>query len=368
MYPKRHFKNLDGSRFFAFLLVFLAHCFTTSNAALRESAFFQGIYTWGKIGVLGLEYFFVLSSFLITWIIFEEKKFTADLSIGKFLIRRILRVWPLYFTIVLLGYGGYFLLTNVGITLSELPPLSYFVLFIVNFYVIYNGQEFLFFLVFLWSISIEEQFYLVWPVLLKYVKSSFPLICMLMVVISVAFRFYAIDNDRQLLFNTISTLGNFGIGGILAYAAFFNKKIILPVLNLSKTVRILIYLLLLVSILFYHQLIENTVIYALSRLYFSLLYVFVIVDQAFHESPVFHMGKNKWLDYFGKISYGLYCYHGVIITALILIQRHTSYPQTGLIVFLWQPVIIFIFTLLLSSISYRFVESRFLRLKKKFYA
>ncbi len=368
LHQKRHFKNLNGSRFFAFILVFLAHCFVTDDVSIKSSEVFQRVYTWGKVGVLGLEYFFVLSSFLITWIIFEEKKFTQHLNIRNFLIRRVLRVWPLYFLIVFIGYFGHFVLGNVGITSSELPSISNFLLFIVNFYVIYHGQEFLFFLVFLWSISIEEQFYLVWPFLLKRIQSAFPWVCLAMILISLGFRFYYVENDRQLLFNTISTFGNFGLGGILAYIAFYEKKLFHWLLQIDKKVRLALYVLLIFSIAFYHQIITFEFMYVFSRIYFSLLFAFVILDQAFYETPVVALGKNKWLDYFGKISYGLYCYHGVVITAFIILQRQTDFLQTEQVVFLWQPVIIFIFTLLLSSFSYRYIESRFLWLKQKFYA
>ena len=69
---KTYFPNLDATRFFAFLPVFFTHVFFTNNPEIRDTAAYHFIENHMKVGILGLDYFFVLSSFLITWIILEE--------------------------------------------------------------------------------------------------------------------------------------------------------------------------------------------------------------------------------------------------------------------------------------------------------
>ena len=364
---KKYFENLDASRFFAFIIVFLAHTFITSSPEIKSSNIFQFVYGWGKIGMLGLEYFFVLSSFLISWIILEEKEKTNSFNIKNFLIRRTLRVWPLYFLIVLIGVLLSYIAKANNVELSPIPPFEYFGLFIINFYIIENGTNFLFFLAFLWSISIEEQFYLFWSFVMKFLKISLLWLSILLIIISIVFRAIYIDESLQLYFNTISALGNFGIGGITAYLAFYNKSLFRKIINLKKIHNIIIYTVLVLSIVFFHQLNEIKIFTIFSRLYFSILFALYIIEQSYGQHRVFQPGKSVVLNYLGKISYGLYCFHGVVITILIKLLEQLHFTETYWHVFLLYPLIILVFSILFAHLSFRYFENYFLKLKAKFY-
>ena len=364
---KKYFENLDASRFFAFIIVFLAHTFITSSPEIKSSNIFQFVYGWGKIGMLGLEYFFVLSSFLISWIILEEKEKTNSFNIKNFLIRRTLRVWPLYFLIVLIGVLLSYIAKANNVELSPIPPFEYFGLFIINFYIIEHGTNFLFFLAFLWSISIEEQFYLFWSFVMKFLKISLLWLSILLIIISIVFRAIYIDESLQLYFNTISALGNFGIGGITAYLAFYNKSLFRKIINLKKIHNIIIYTVLVLSIVFFHQLNEIKIFTIFSRLYFSILFALYIIEQSYGQHRVFEPGKSIILNYLGKISYGLYCFHGVVITILIKLLEQLHFTETYWHVFLLYPLIILVFSILFAHLSFRYFENYFLKLKAKFY-
>jgi peptidoglycan/LPS O-acetylase OafA/YrhL len=358
---------LDASRFFAFVLVFLGHCFVSTSPAIRSSGLFQSVYDWGKVGVLGLEYFFVLSSFLISIIILEEKDQTATFNISNFLIRRSLRVWPLYFLILLIGFSVITAAQYVNLDVNPLPPWPYLFFFLVNYYIISHGTEFLFFIAFLWSISVEEQFYLIWSVFMKFIHRYFALFCITLILISLIFRFYYATDDANLYFNTISALGNFGIGGLLALAVFKKHRIIESIISWKKPYVISIYLLILLSVAFYHQLMALDNFRIAGRLIYSLLFAYLILEQSMGKHHWFNFGRISLFNYLGKISYGLYCFHGVIITLFLQIIRKTSPEQSYLDVFLLFPLIIFILTMLLSHLSYRYFELYFLNLKQKFY-
>lgn len=364
---KKYFENLDASRFFAFIIVFLAHTFITSSPEIKSSTFFQFVYDWGKIGMLGLEYFFVLSSFLISWIILEEKEKTNSFNIKNFLIRRTLRVWPLYFLIVFIGGLLYYIAQVNNVVLSPIPPFEYFGLFIINFYIIEHGTNFLFFLAFLWSISIEEQFYLFWSFVMKFIKISLLWLSILLITISLVFRAIYIDESLQLYFNTISALGNFGVGGITAYIAFYNKSLFQKIINLKRTHNILIYAILVLSIVFFQQLNEIKIFTIFSRLYFSILFALYIIEQSYGQHRVFEPGKSVVLNYLGKISYGLYCFHGVVITILIKFLEQLNFTETYWHVFLLYPLIILAFSILFAHLSFKYFENYFLKLKAKFY-
>ncbi len=100
------FPNLDGLRFFCFLSVFFFHAFGSTKYAdvsqtelywLLKKLLFEN-------GVLGVNFFYVLSGFLITYLLIVEKEQFLKIKIGNFYIRRALRIWPLYFFCVLFGF------------------------------------------------------------------------------------------------------------------------------------------------------------------------------------------------------------------------------------------------------------------------
>ena len=96
---KKHFENLDGLRFLAAISVIFAHCtvFIPFSANNPVSTVLSKMFLYN--GDLGVNFFFVLSGFLITYIILEEKQ-TGNFSIKSFYIRRVLRIWAVYFIVV----------------------------------------------------------------------------------------------------------------------------------------------------------------------------------------------------------------------------------------------------------------------------
>lgn len=366
---KPYFPNLDASRFFAFMLVFSAHAFIGLEN-LADSPIKTILTRISKTGFLGLEYFFVLSSFLISWLILNERKNTGEFKALSFMMRRILRVWPLYFLIIFIGYVVVPNLTPIitGSTVSELPNIWYHLTFLVNFYIIENDNHYLLFLTFLWSISIEEQFYLVWAGLMKWLRKGFVSICTLLIIVSMVFRYMFIAEPDVLYYHTISTLGNFGTGGLLAWLVF-NKNNVLQFIHHScpRWIATVPYLLFGLSYVFYFEVFCYPSTIVVERFWFSILFAAIIADQAFNENRIIALGSNKLLDYLGKISYGLYCFHGVVISVLIVVIRHYDFIPDGWLKTSISPIVILLCTILVAHVSFRYFESYFLRLKSHFY-
>ena len=104
MKKKIYFENLDGLRFFCFFSVFLYHSFHTENEIIKSSPIYKFVTEEiFKNGNLGVNFFFVLSGFLITYLLIAEKKLNGQIDLKKFWIRRILRIWPLFYFCV--GFG-----------------------------------------------------------------------------------------------------------------------------------------------------------------------------------------------------------------------------------------------------------------------
>ena len=364
-YKVKYFKELNSLRFLGFLGIFFGHVFFSENSEIINHNLYSLALSYGKIlGFISLDSFFVLSSFLITWKALEEFHISGKFKLKHFLIRRTLRIWPLYFLIVFLGFFIEYMGAFYNQEITTLPSFWSFFLFILNYDMIINGYEFLFFMVFLWSISVEEQFYIFWSIVLKWFQKYLLMISILLVIVSLVFRYYFLNDSLNLNFNTISTLGNFGIGAIIAIAAFKKNKLFKSVKNLSKTKIISIYLFMILVYLIMPHLMEYDFFIIIQRLLFSIFFSFIILEQSYCNHSLFKLSIIKSFNFFGKISFGLYCYHGIVIT--IILNLRSSFNDSLFNSLLLFPILIFVLTLSVSYLSFQYYELKFLKLKSKF--
>jgi len=157
--------ELDILRFFAFLGVYLSHSLRHDPAQLMKSHITEKaallLAAIASSGRFGVQLFFLLSGYLITSLLLREKEVTGHINVRAFYVRRILRIWPLYF----------FVLTLAALwPWSGRLPLSYFAGFLLlagNWIVVLFGVADSWAII-LWSVSIEEQFYLLWPLGMKF--------------------------------------------------------------------------------------------------------------------------------------------------------------------------------------------------------
>ena len=361
----KYFKELNALRFIGFVGIFFGHVFFSNDIEIVNSKIYSSLYSYGKIlGFISIDSFFVLSSFLITWKGLEELKVTKKFQFKNFLSRRSLRIWPLYFLVILLGFLIEFMKSYYTQDISSLPSFWSFILFILNFDIIKNGYEFLFFMVFMWSISVEEQFYIFWALVLKWFQNHLLKVSLLIILISIIFRIYFIDDSLNLNFHTVSALGNFGVGALAAIAAFNNSILITKIRDFSKTQIVIIYLISLLIFIAIPSLQNHDLFIVIQRVLFSFVFAFIILEQTYCQQSIFKLSRIKYFNFFGKISYGLYCYHGIMITIVLKFSDYFSESLfTSIFIF---PTLIFCGTLLFSHLSYKFFESKILKLKTKY--
>lgn len=361
----KYFEELNSLRFIGFIGIFFGHVFFSQDPEIISSKIYSLFYDYGKLtGFISLDSFFVLSSFLITWKALEEVNNSGNFRLRNFLIRRTLRIWPLYFLVVLLGFSIQYVNTYMQNDIGNLPSFWSFFFFILNYDIIINGYDFLFFMVFMWSISVEEQFYVFWAIILKFFKKHLFLISILLIVVSLVFRVYFLNETLRLNFSTISTLGNFGIGAIAAIISFKKTYLFKLIRSLSKIKILTIYLIMITVFILMPYLNKYEIFIIFQRLLFSIFYAFIILEQSHCESSIIKVSKFKTFNFFGKISYGLYCYHGIIITFIMSLSVYFSISIFNSLIL--YPFLIFILTILVSYFSFRYYESKFLDLKKKF--
>ncbi len=353
-----YFKNLDGLRFLAAAVVIIHHLELYKGVFKLENFYDDGGFVL-VVGKLGVVLFFALSGFLIFSILLKEKEKTGNSQVKLFYFRRILRIWPLYFFILILG------LTVFQLSFFEFPrhyaesrflgPILYsFMLpnLAACFYILipFVGQ--------VWSLGVEEQLYFIAPLLVKYSKRVlyFLAAIILVTVLLKAFFYLGRDSDEQWkrylhYFNNFS-YSCIAFGAFFAYL-FFERKSRLFKILFHPVAQILIWGFTVISIgmgMFFS--VYQFEIYA-------LLFSMLIVNLACNEKNIVSL-QNPVLIYLGKISYGLYMYHPIVIFLVLkLMLRYNCFSSP------LYYILSFGLTILAAGISYRYLENPFLKIRNR---
>ena len=164
--------------------------------------------------------------------------------------------------------------------------------------------------------SIEEQFYMAWVVLLLIIPGFrkgklFLFYFTALIITSLVFRFYNLDNERVIYFDTLSVVSDLALGGYLSYMCFkFNIQ--KRFAEIPKVLNVLIYVLG-IGILLGDTAIFTGNLVIFERVCIGLFFAFVIFDQAYGKHSFFKADKVPGFFKLGEISYGLYMYHCIVI-------------------------------------------------------
>ncbi len=349
-----YFPELDGLRFFAFFLVFLHHSKFNTDIEL-----FNVLKNYGWIGV---DLFFSLSAFLITSILHREFVITGKINIKKFYLRRIYRIWPIYF-ITAIGSVLFFYFQNANFENLTWFRLFGIVTFTDNIFCLFFGYNHFPGISHLWTISYEEQFYLIVPLFLiaafqfhrnKLIRFIFILFLTLLTlrvfIVGLSFNHPSIWVIPLTHFD--STFFGLLIGLFGVKSSFIEK------FNIFKQLVILMLCIMLLFILpstdAMSQLVNIT--YFLVGVICSLILILSLRSGWFNLL----LKKNIFV-YLGRRSYGMYLFHLFCIDfSYDLFQNTTMKLNMDLICF----IISLLITILLSVLSYSLIEKPFLLLKK----
>ena|GEM_PF-53193 len=356
---KIFFPNLDGLRFISFLLVFLQHGFADVIKNIQGGF----VFTTLKIGVfqsaqLGVSFFFVLSGFLITYLLLVEKKQCGRIDVKAFYIRRTLRIWPLYFGLLVIIF---FIIPFFHTT--RLPnPLLYF-LFLSNFDVIATGGG-IHITDVTWSIAIEEQFYLVWPLLFLLIGSRFYVFIFLTIIAaSAVFRFKHNGNSLIMFFHTFSVMSELAIGGLTAYSVAKYPRFVNFFRDLPRVALFAAYFLTLPLLIFSRFFyIYGTI----GKIILGFIIAFIITEQNYSENSLVKMGRFKTISEWGKYTYGLYLLHPLVIYFVLLFAQKYGLNSAAILQGGLIGAACFVISLFVCYLSYNYFEKPFLDLKRRF--
>lgn len=375
---KVFFPNLEGLRFFAFFVVFVNHATSSLGYYNNSSSYAFSIVHFLQNGPLGVSFFFVLSGFLITYLLLKEKELSGKINIRNFYLRRVLRIWPLYFLVVAMCLFVFPMLENrlpqwftLDVSIDEINKWLYLT-FTGNFDYIYNGINNVLIGI-LWSISVEEQFYLVWPLIIAFIPTKYLLKTFIVIILgSIAFRFfYAQGNAMLIKYHSLSSVSDLATGAVIAYLSC-KQSVINWMEKIPKYSIVIVYLLLFILIPFrtYTWKFGHYYNHASSLLpvIFSVLFAFIIMEQNYAKHSFYKIKNWKLISSFGKYTYGMYCYHMIVFFSVLFLFHFMGININGMskYTFILIVFISFFSTILVSELSYHYYESIFLRWKNRF--
>jgi len=350
----RHFyrPELDALRFFAFLGVFCYHA-PIGNHHFRSLA---------GTGAFGMCLFFVLSAYLLVTILLLERKASGTIDLKAFAARRILRIWPPYFLVLFCTYVAGRIWPSVYVPGHALLAFS---LLVGNIYFLKHGWVLPTIMV-LWSISVEEQFYVAVPVLTKFASRRL-LYCISIATIALAYATliwlgkYGTTTEAGVWANSFVQFQFFASGALIALILERRE------LAASRGLRAVLWMLgpicWFASIRLVHLFAPSptparlVIGYLLALLgtvsvFFSVMYVNVHVPAA--------------VVYLGKISYGLYLFHQIWISLFYdsfgpwyRINYFQQHKTQGSLLALCG-------TIVTAALSYHFFERKILRYRERF--
>lgn len=342
-----HLPGLNGLRAIAALSVLWGHTF--------QSEFGD----WGVEGCIlpvvadGVTLFFVISGFLITFLLLNEQAQSRAISIPKFYMRRVLRIWPIYYLYM-------FVALLVSSTWHD-SNIWFYGFFMANIpFILYQG---IILIVHYWSIGVEEQFYLFWPWLVKFTRGNNRRLSVVAVVVCVcwlackwgiylgcgantAYRFFAVTRFDCMMLGAIGAVLYFEQNGV--FLRMFQNRF----LGLAC------FLLMLVS-----QTWARFVPAPIRPQVIAVLALVCILSQ--FNRPIINL-ENKYCDFIGKISYGIYVIHPVLIFIFSALYRKANLQMPRGVNIILIYCLITTVTIVVAWLSYRFFESPFLKLKNKF--
>lgn len=360
--PGEHLPGLDALRGLAAIGVMCHH--------LEQSRLFYKLPTYwnniaiGRLGGLCVSFFFVLSGFLITYLLMAENEKWGRINLKQFYMRRVLRIWPLYFVITILGF---FIIPHI--TILEIPGQHSQIADFwekLGFYVTMSAHLATTFLnppvpysAVLWSVGVEEWFYAFWPLIFLLPGKWLVRVLLTLIPVFAFFRWHFRGGAPFYFFSQVR-FDCMAIGGLTAVifrADRFRQISQFLDLGCRKDVWTAVLAVLAGSIAF-------GVSYGIAdELAYGVLFSLVMVGAARAKRGGILL-NNSILRFAGRVSYGTYCYNWItLVIALLIINQFGwgSHPLGHVLHY----ILGFGITFGVAALSFRWIEQPFLRLKDR---
>lgn len=351
---KQHFDTFDALRFISFLIVFLSHI------PIPSTSLFNFVSHSGNIGVT---FFFVLSGFLITYILLHEKVNTNTINLKSFLFRRILRIWPLFYLMILFAFATPIILDHLHLPSSNQgydPNWIVSCLFLENYVMMFtnsfpNASP----LRVMWSLCVEEHFYIIWGLFIYLLPlKRIPILIIGSILLANITRIIYYNFDIT-CYDIFSNIDYFAFGAIPAFIIIIKPEFFSKINNLPREILILILSVTLILVLFAPHL-DNVYLGLALKPIFGLLFMLSIVSTLLGANKI-HINDSNLMSKLGKYTYGSYLYHTIFINLCLQLNNKLSLNLNWIAIGLVSLVL----TIAMSIISFHYFEKYFLKFKDR---
>lgn len=321
--------HIDILRAIAVLLVIFNHL---------EFSYFSG-------GFIGVDIFFVISGYLITQNLLKEKITTGQFSYNNFYVKRTIRLAPAFFTVTIVSSGFFLIILTPEEVINYLKTIIasltltsnvYYTSLLNNYFSISSKSTPL---LHFWSLSLEEQFYLFWPIFFIFIlrfSLKTRLLSIITLIVSSLFFSHVIvqENPTAAYYLLPSRVFEFGIGALIIF---------FPKIKIQRNISIFIGILAFFSLIFISNWINPKTLFPSYTALMPCLITAVFIYTS-HSLDCKYLNSVKYL---GKISYPMYLWHWPIIVYLSLLSVNLSFPIK---------ILVLISTIFLATLTYEFIE------------
>lgn len=356
-----YFKGLNSLRFYAAFFVVIMHIQSNMDRVGLPSLPELPILLKGFSAVA---FFFTLSGFLISYLLLQEKTNTNHIDVPHFYMRRVYRIWPLYFIIIIFGLIFYkFIVPAMGMNFPHHYKWStagflytFFLANLMNSLYHVGGI-----LHITWSIAVEEQFYLFWAPLVKKYLNYLPQILITIILLSTsvnilnAYNAFDLHEGMQQFIHTLQ-FHYMAVGALFAWGLYHHKtKMLNTIFFKNKVVQWISFGMILAYYFLYQKnpLAENLLILPMAALYGWLI---ICVSANPKNSIHIYPKVTEWL---GNISYGIYMYHMIFVYAASYIFLKLQIHEWNLFAY-FTSYFLFVITatILCSKLSFILLEKQ----------
>ena len=386
--------ELDGLRAIAAFAVMVSH-FRPPSFLSYDSSIYSPLHWLNTLSIpnLSVVFFFTLSSFLLTYLGVNEFNENGFINLKRFYLRRIFRIWPLYYSILFIGLGFTYFEKQAGLQYSSantdlpwvLDHLWMFTFYVSNWSIALNGMWGFIdhsnpMLGILWSIAVEEQFYIIFPILLSFLlkqKRGFQIrfLCLIFfasiflrsVFIIVPAQVTGPKESMGMYYATTTYINIFMAGGIAGYLVAsrnirsdFIKKRLAGILIIILLISLSF---LWIGNIWYPYTIISLVIYEISGVILASVIIWVVSNK---QSKFAIILRSKSMRVLGLLTYGIYMWHPIIQRVIYYnFEKFTISSKNEAFVSIAIFLIYLIATISSATITYALIEHTFLSLKSK---
>ena len=355
---QRHFESFDAVRFFACLKVFLLHI----------PVFVFPVFSYLKQdGGVGVEMFFVLSGFLISYAIFTEKDNAGAINLKNFYFRRMLRIVPLYYLMIMFAFCTPYVLKLLHLHSSKAgyePNWLISFLFLENYKIIFEHCEpNVAPLNLMWSLCVEMHFYLIWGLIVYLVRmKKLPIVFIIIIILSNISRYIFYINNL-ITSDILTNFDSFIFGAIPAYCLVKYKDKMdkwindIPLwIKYASLIVVIVLLCLLPLVPVRINILIMPTVWGI-----SFAWILTILSPC---GSNFGISDRSVFSKLGKYTYGFYLFQSIWMIFLLKIFENLNLTLNNPWLAFLYIILSFFCTLLTSWVSYNYIERPFLRLKR----